>query len=85
MQQFVRGFRMVVINNYINKLVESEHRATILSLESLFSKLMLSLMLLVWGVSLEFISLAETLQWVGVFALFVGVVVWFFIARKRVI
>jgi hypothetical protein len=85
MQQFVRGFRMVVINDYINKLVESEHRATILSVESLFSKLMLSLMLLVWGVSLEFISLAETLQWVGVFALVVGVVVWFFIARKRVI
>jgi MFS family permease len=85
MQQFVRGFRMVVINDYINKLVESEHRATILSVESLFSKLMLSLMLLVWGVSLEFISLAETLQWVGVFALVVGVVVWFFIAKRRVI
>jgi len=81
MQQFVRGFRMVVINDYINKLVESEHRATILSVESLFSKLMLSLMLLVWGVSLEFISLAETLQWVGVFALVVGVLFGFLLLR----
>ena len=85
MQQFVRGFRMVVINDYINKLVESEHRATILSVESLFSKLMLSLLLLVWGVSLEFISLAEALQYIGMFALVVGAVIWFFISVKKVI
>jgi MFS family permease len=85
LQQFVRGFRMVVINDYINNLVESEHRATILSVESLFSKLMLSFMLLVWGVSLDFISLAETLQWIGVFGLLAGVVIWFFIVVRKVI
>ena len=83
--QFVRDFRMVVINDYINNLVASEHRATILSVESLFSKLMLSFMLLVWGVSLDFISLAETLQWIGVFGLLVGVVIWFFIVVRKVI
>jgi MFS family permease len=84
-QQFVRGFRMVVINDYINNLVESEHRATILSIESLFSKLMLTIMLLVWGVSLEFISLAETLKWLGITTLMVGVVIWFFLVMKKVI
>ena len=85
MQQFVRGFRMVVINDYINKLVESEHRATILSVESLFSKLMLSFMLLLWGLSLEFISLSQTLQLIGLLTLVTGTVIWYFIAIKKVI
>ncbi len=85
MQQFVRGIRVVVINDYINKLVELEHRATILSVESLFSKLMLSLMALIWGLSLGFITLVQTLQWIGIFALVVAVVIWFFIVKKEVI
>ena len=84
-QQFVRGFRIVVINDHINSLVESEHRATILSVESLFSKLMLSFMLLVWGVSLELISLAETLVFLGYFSLFIAGMIFYLIKHKRII
>ncbi len=85
LQQFVRGFRAVVVNDYINKLVESSQRATILSLESLFGKLMYSFMLLIWGLSLELIDLPQTLILIGVLALLLGMVIWFFIAVKKVI
>jgi len=81
-QQFVRGFRSVVVNDYINKLVNSEQRATILSVESLFGKLMYSLILLIWGLSLEFVSLAQTLQYMGLLALVVGGVIGYFIVIK---
>jgi len=83
LQQFVRGFRMVVINDYINKLVDSDHRATILSVESLFSRLILSLMLFVWGLSMEFISIVQTLQYIGLLALVIGGFIWYFIVIKR--
>jgi len=85
LQQFVRGFRAVVVSDYINQLVGSEQRATILSMESLFSQMLIAPMLLLWGLSLEFISLEHTMQLLGVVGLFMGLIIWYFIAIKKVI
>ena len=64
---------VVVIDDSINKLVDSDHRATVLSVESLF------LMLFVWGLSMEFISIVETLQYIGLFVLVIGGFICYFI------
>jgi len=85
LQQFVRGFRAVVVSDYINQLVGSDQRATILSMESLFSKILIAPMLLLWGLSLEFISLAYTMQLLGIVGLLMGLIIWYFIAIKKVI
>jgi hypothetical protein len=44
-QQFVRGFRNVVITDYINQLVTSNMRATILSVESFIGKLLYAIII----------------------------------------
>ena len=73
LQQFVRGFREVVVSNYINKIVSSKQRATILSINSLVSKLLIAPMLLLWGFSLKYFSLTQTLLILGIVALIMAI------------
>ncbi len=80
-QQFVRGVKLVVVSDYINQLVGSEQRATILSMESMLSKILIAPMLLLWGVSLAFISLTETLLLFGGIGILVWIILWIFIEK----
>ncbi len=80
-QQFVRGVKLVVVSDYINQLVGSEQRATILSMESMLSKILITPMLLLWGVSLAFISLTETLLLFGGIGILVWIILWIFIEK----
>jgi MFS family permease len=72
-QQFIRGFREVVVSSYINKLIDSKQRATILSVNSFISKLMITPMLLIWGFTLKYFSLTQTLLILGIVALIMAV------------
>ncbi len=81
LQQFVRGFREIIVSDYINQLVSSDKRATVLSMSNLLSKLMITPMLLIWGFSLEYLSLKEVLIIFGLVGLVVWIVLWIFIEK----
>lgn len=52
LQQFVRWFSKVVFVDYINKLINSENRATILSIQSMLSRLIYAIIIpFVWYVA----------------------------------
>jgi MFS family permease len=68
-QQFVRGFKDVIISDVINKQISSENRATVLSIESLFQKILISITLLIIGYLADVFSLQTSLILFGSLAL----------------
>ncbi|MFB6241227.1 MAG: MFS transporter [Candidatus Nanosalina sp.] len=49
LQQFVRGFSKPVISDYINRIVESENRSTILSTRSLLGRVIMAVSMPLFG------------------------------------
>jgi len=80
-QQFVRSFRMVIINDYINKLASSETRATILSLESFVGRLMYALFIPFLGWIADIYTIIQALKITGFIALFTGIIILFIIKK----
>ncbi len=70
--QFVRGFRSVVVTDYINQLTDSSIRATVLSAESLIGKLIYALIIPLIGWVADVFSLEQALLMVGIVTLLVG-------------
>jgi len=85
LQQFVRGFRNVIVADYINKLVDSTHRATILSIESFVGKLLYAIILPIWGWVADIYSLETALSVIGVTALLSGGSVLLILRKKGVL
>jgi len=73
LQQFVRGFRGVVISDYINKLVSSDLRATILSMENFAGRLLYAIVVPIFGWVADVYSLVQALGIIGITALFSGI------------
>ena len=48
-REVVRGFSYPILNDYTNKVTESSERATVLSIRSMFSRMGLTVILLVFG------------------------------------
>ncbi len=71
-QQFVRGFKNVIVSDYINKLVSSDVRATVLSVESFFGKLLYAIVVPVVGWVADVYSLVQALSIIGITALIFG-------------
>ncbi len=73
LQQFVRWFSMVVFTDYINKLIDSENRATILSIQSMLYRLSYAVMIpFVWYIfDVYGLSQALMVSWISVF------IIWF--------
>jgi MFS family permease len=65
LQQFARGVSKPVISDYINKIVSSENRSTILSTYSLFGKLFMSLSTPVFGYIADIYSLTQAIFILG--------------------
>lgn len=61
LQQFARGFSKPVISDYINKIIGSEDRSTILSTYSLIGKLFMSLSTPVFGYISDIFTLPQAL------------------------
>ncbi|MFB6114903.1 MAG: MFS transporter, partial [Candidatus Nanohalobium sp.] len=61
LQQFARGFSKPVISDYINKIIDSENRSTILSTHSLIGKLFMSLSTPVFGYISDIFTLPQAL------------------------
>lgn len=66
LQQFARGFSKPVISDYINKIVNSENRSTILSTHSLFGKLFMSISTPIFGYISDLYTLPQALLALGI-------------------
>lgn len=73
-QQFVRGFRAVVVSDFINRYTESSVRATILSAESFISRLAYAMVLPIIGWVADVYSIQQALIIMGLSTLAIGYV-----------
>lgn len=72
LQQMVRGFKKTVLTDYINRLVSSEIRATVLSIDNLIAKLIYSMIIPIWGYIADVYNLRLTLLIMGLTTLLLG-------------
>ncbi len=70
MQQFIRGFANPVLQDYTNKHLSSEKRATLLSIQNLSGKLMFTIFGPLFGYFADKFSLSTTLLITGISFLF---------------
>jgi len=74
-QQFVRGFSRPVITDYINKLISSEVRATILSAQNLVGRLFYAAIILIIGWIVDVYTLVQALFVLGITSLIAGIII----------
>ena len=84
-QQFVRGFRTVVISDYLNKMIKGDMRATILSVESLVGRLFYALLLPIIGWVVDIYSLENALLLIGILVLIFGITITLILKRIKMI
>jgi MFS family permease len=82
---FVRGVNGPVLNDYINRCVESDIRATVLSVKSLVGRLMFVMLGPVVGVISDTYSLTTAFLFCGAVFFGLGVVFLFFLQRNKVL
>ena len=84
-QQFVRGFREVVVSDYINRLTDSSVRATVLSLGSFINRLLYALLLPIIGWLADVYTLTQALKLIGIIVLLIGIVMVGLLKKYRVL
>ena len=84
-QQFIRGFKNIVITDYINGLVGSDIRATILSVESLISELLYALIIPIVGYIADIYTIQQSLQVLGITSLLTGVFILLFFRKSKIL
>lgn len=85
LQQFVRGFKDVVVNDYINKLAKSNTRATILSSDAFIGKIIYAAVIPIIGFITDTYSLLQAVMVLGIFTLFMGLIMIFLIKKYKVV
>jgi len=73
LQQFVRWFSKVVFADYINKLIDSDNRATIVSIQSMLSRLSYAIIIPFIGYIADIYSISHALiiSWISVFVIWI--------------
>jgi len=61
LQQFVRGFEKPLISDYINEIISSENRSTVLSTKSLLGRILQAASLPVFGLIIDFYSVPQAM------------------------
>jgi sugar phosphate permease len=74
LQQFVRGFSKPIISDYINQLIDSENRSTILSTHSLIGRAIQAATLPLFGVISDIYTITWALSILGLTVFFAGTV-----------
>ncbi|HKL44377.1 MAG TPA: MFS transporter [Candidatus Absconditabacterales bacterium] len=74
LQQFVRGFSKVVFADYINKLIDSKNRATILSIQSMLSRLTYAMIIPFIGYLADIYSISDALFVSGISVFVIGAI-----------
>lgn len=81
LHEFGRGMFTPVKQNYMNNRIESEQRATLLSLESMFTKLGAFIGLIISGFLASSFGINQTWLFSGLL-LFIGIIIFFIILKK---
>lgn len=85
LQQFVRWFNKIVVSDYINQEVDSSRRATILSVNSLFGKLVYSSMIPLAGYIADVKWILYSLNILWMFALVFWWLALFILYKKKIL
>ena len=81
--QFAWGFLRPVIRDYINKHIESHHRATVLSLNGFFQSIILIILSPLFGYFADVLSLTNALLIEGIFVLIIGIPIVFMVFNSK--
>jgi MFS family permease len=73
-QQFVRGYKSIVVTDYVNRLVPSDVRATMLSVESFLGRLLYASIVPLIGWVADVYSLVQALGMIGITATIFGII-----------
>ncbi|MCD6590577.1 MAG: MFS transporter [Candidatus Aenigmarchaeota archaeon] len=84
-QQFVRGFSKPVITDYINKLVSSDVRATVLSAQGLMGRLFYAGIIPIIGWIADVYTLIQALTILGIITFVAGILILLILHKDRVI
>jgi MFS family permease len=78
----VDNFKNVLIDNYLNRTIASESRATVLSVQSLMNNLLISLVFVFVGYLTDVFSINIVLEIIGVLTLIMGMFVWLKVNKR---
>ncbi len=84
-QQFVRGFKSIIISDYINQIAPANMRATTLSAESFVGRLVYAAIVPLFGWVADIYTLRQSLFLIGITALISGLIIIFILKRDKVI
>jgi len=85
LRQFVRGFKNVVVADYINKLTTSDMRATVLSAESFVGRLLYAAIIPIVGWLADIYSLAQAMTVLAFTTLFLGIIIFVALRKYRLV
>ncbi|PIS13589.1 MAG: hypothetical protein COT67_00970 [Candidatus Tagabacteria bacterium CG09_land_8_20_14_0_10_41_14] len=85
LHQFVRGFKNVVVADYINKLTTSDMRATVLSAESFVGRLLYAAIIPIVGWLADIYSLAQAMTVLAFTTLFLGIIIFVALRKYRLV
>ncbi len=83
LHQFVRGFKLVVISNYINSLVKSDVRATVLSGERFIENIFFAIFIPFIGWFADVYTLLQAFLLMGISVFVIGGVILIFMHRNK--
>lgn len=85
LHQFVRGFKNVVVADYVNKLTTSDMRATVLSVESFVGRLLYAAIIPIVGWIADVYSLTQALTVLAFTTLFLGIIILIALRKYRLV
>lgn len=85
LQQFVRGFHHVVIDDYVHNLSSSEMRATILSAKNMIGQLIYALVIPFAGWIADIYTIQQAMTVLGITVLVIGSFALIFLRKNKVI
>ncbi|MFH0876129.1 MAG: MFS transporter [archaeon] len=85
LQQFTRGYSKTVFSDYVNKLTGSEKRATVLSIQNLFARVMYAIIIPIIGFTAEKTSVIAAINILGIATLVFGGAFLFVLKKDKII
>ncbi|MCD4705752.1 MFS transporter [bacterium] len=84
-QQFVRGFKSVVVTDYINQLTTSNMRATVLSAESFVGRLLYAIIIPFIGLIADVYTIGQALTVLAITTFVSGIIILTILRKNKVI
>ncbi len=84
LQQFARGFKKVIVSDYVNKLTTSDIRSTVLSAESFVARLLYAIIIPIVGWIADIYSLIQAIAVLAFTTLILGIIIFFIFQKMKV-